>query len=82
MQRQNFDDDADDETLPVIVPRNDKPVVPISPERVRWLRKHLIVALRAWRTPKACEHSISPLRPQPEGFAARVARTACSLCKG
>jgi hypothetical protein len=24
----------------------------------------------------------SPLRPEPEGFAARVARTACALCGG
>ena len=28
------------------------------------------------------EYSVSPLRPEPEGFAGRVARTACSLCKG
>jgi hypothetical protein len=64
------------------VPRNDKAAVPISPERVRRLRKHLVVALRALRTMKNPEHSVSPLRPEPEGFAARVARTACSLCKG
>jgi hypothetical protein len=82
MRRQNFDADADDESLPVIVPRNDKAAVPISPERVRRLRKHLVVALRALRTLKKCEHSVSPLQPEPEGFAARVARTACSLCKG
>ena len=28
------------------------------------------------------EHSVSPLWSEPEGFAARVACTACSLCKG
>src|SRR4029077_713160 len=33
-------------------------------------------------TMKNPEQSVSPLRPEPEGFAARVARTACSLCKG
>jgi hypothetical protein len=49
---------------------------------VRRLRKHLVVALRALRTMKNPEHSVSPLWPEPEGFAARVARTACSLCKG
>jgi hypothetical protein len=31
---------------------------------------------------KARERSVSPLRPEPDGFAARVARIACSLCKG
>ncbi len=82
MRRQNFKAAADDDSLPVMVPRNDKAAVPISPERVRRLRKHLVVALRALPTIKNSEHSVSPLRPEPEGFAARVARTACSLCKG
>ena len=82
IRRQNFKAAADDDSLPVMVPRNDKAAVPISPERVRRLRKHLVVALRALRTMKNPEHSVSPLRPEPEGFAAHVARTACSLCKG
>jgi len=56
--------------------------VPIPPERVRRLRKHLVETLRALRTVKDPESTASPLRPEPEGFAARVARTACSLCKG
>ena len=82
MRRQNFRAAADDDSLPVMVPRNDKAAVPISHERVRRLRKHLVVALRALRTMKNPKHSVAPLRPEPEGFAARVARTACSLCKG
>src|SRR5947209_730587 len=82
MRRQNFKAATDDDSLPVMVPRNDKAAIPISPERVRRLRKHLVVALRALPTIKNSEHSVSPLRPEPEGFAARVARTACSLCKG
>ena len=65
-----------------MVPRNDKAVVPTSNERVRRLRKHLVVALRALRAMKDPKHSVSPLRPEPEGFAGRVARAACSLCKG
>ena len=73
---------ADDDSLPVMVPRNDKTAVPISRERVRRLRKHLIVILRELRMIKDPQHSVSPLRPEPEGFAARVTRTACSLCKG
>jgi hypothetical protein len=82
MRRHNFKAVADDDSLPVMVPRNDQAAAPISPERVRRLRKHLVVTLRALRTMKNPEHSVSPLRPGPEGFAARVARTACSLCKG
>ena len=82
MRRPNFKAVADDDSLPVMVPRNDKAAVPISPERVRRLRKHLVVTLRALRMMKDPEYSVSPLRPEPEGFAARVARTACSLCKG
>ena len=82
MRRHNFKAAADDDSLPVMVPRNDKAAVPISLERVRRLRKHLLVTLRSLRTTKNPKHSISPLRPEPEGFAARVARTACSLCKG
>jgi hypothetical protein len=80
--RNKFKAVADDDSLPVIVPRNDKVAVPISRERVRRLRKHLIVTLRALRMTKDPEHSVLPLRPEPEGFAARVARAACSLCKG
>ena len=82
MRRQNFKAAADDDSLPVIIPRNDEAVVPISPERVRRLRKHLVATLRALRAMKDPERSVSPLRPEPEGFAGHVARTACSLCKG
>jgi hypothetical protein len=82
MRRHKFKAAADHDSLPVMVPRNDKAAVPISVERVRRLRKHLVVTLCSLRTTKNPEHSVSPLRPEPEGFAARVARTACSLCKG
>jgi hypothetical protein len=57
-------------------------VVPISPERVRGLRKHLVVVLPALRKMTNPPCPVSPLPPEPEGFAARVARTACCLCKG
>ena len=52
MRRHNFKAAADDDSLPVMVPRNDKAAVPISLERVRRLRKHLVVTLRALRTMK------------------------------
>jgi hypothetical protein len=81
MRRHSFKALAGD-SLPVMVPRNDKAAVPISRERVRRLRKHLMVTLGGLRMMKDSQHSVSPLRPEPEGFAARVARTACSLCKG
>jgi hypothetical protein len=73
---------ADDDSVPVMVPRSDKVLKPTSPERVRRLRKHLVAALRTLRTMKNPERIASPLRPEPEGFAARVAHAACSLCKG
>jgi hypothetical protein len=49
MRRHKFKAIADDDTLPVMVPRNDKASVPIPRERVRTLCKHLIInrALRA-----------------------------------
>jgi hypothetical protein len=81
MRRRNFKT-ADDDSLPVMVPRNDKAAVPISSERIRRLRKHLVVVLRQLRTMKNFEYVVSPLRPEPEGFEGHVARSACSLCKG
>jgi len=80
MRRQNFNTIADDDSLPVMVPRNVRTLVPVSPERVRRLRRHLIAVLRASRRMTGSEHSAD--RPEPEGFAARVARTACALCEG
>jgi hypothetical protein len=82
MRRRNFNADDDYDSWPVMVPRNDKAVVATSPERVRRLRRRLVVALRALRTMTNPERSVAPLHPEPEGFAGRVARTACSLCKG
>jgi hypothetical protein len=76
MRLRDFDDD---DFLPVMVPRSDKALVQMSAARVRRLRGHLLGALHTMKDPMC---SSSPLRPEPEGFAARVARTACSLCKG
>src|SRR5438270_13209062 len=72
MRRRNFNADGDYDSWPVMVPRKDKAVVPTSPERVRRLRRRLIVALRALRTMKNPERSVAPLRPEPEGFAGRA----------
>jgi hypothetical protein len=46
------------------------------------MRKHLVQSLRALRTMKDPEGNASPVRPAPEGFAAKVARTACTMCRG
>jgi hypothetical protein len=68
----------DDDALPVMVPRNGKALVPMSPERVQRLRKHLAGMARVTKDPATA----SPVRPEPGGFAAQVARAACSLCRG
>jgi hypothetical protein len=73
---------ADDDNLPVMVPRSDKPLVAVSPERVRRLRVHLIKELAELRKAKHLDRFATPERPGPTGFAATVARSACSLCKG
>ena len=57
MRRHGFKALAED-SLPVMVPRNDKAEVRISRERVRRLRKHLIATLRALRMIKDSEHSV------------------------
>jgi hypothetical protein len=68
-----------DDSLSVMVPRSDKVLVPISAARVRRLRKHLGEMLRE---AKALKIVASPYPPEPTGFAATVARAACSLCRG
>jgi hypothetical protein len=65
-----------------MVPLNPKPLAPVSAERVRRLRKHLVESLRGERELKHPERWASPPRPEPEGFAGVVARSACALCKG
>jgi hypothetical protein len=69
---------VDDDTIPVMVPRNGKALVPTSPARVRGLREHLSRVL----VTIGYGETVSPPRAEPEGFAARVARAACSLCRG
>jgi hypothetical protein len=73
-----WDRSIDDDALPVMVPRNDRKLVPKSPERVRRLREFLIGMLRSTKELNAA----SRVRPEPEGFGAEVARAACSLCRG
>jgi len=73
---------AEDGSRPVMVPRNITPLMPVPPQRKQRLREHLITTLRDLRKAKHLERLAAPLRPEPAGFAALVARTACSLCRG
>jgi hypothetical protein len=73
---------ADDDSVPVMVPRAEKALAVTSADRAWRLRKHLAGSLRALRATKGPERPAPPPPPEPEGFAARVAQTACSLCKG
>jgi hypothetical protein len=82
MRPRNLTEIADDDSLPVMVPRNDKALAQIPAARLRRLRKHLVTVLRALPTTSEAAHSASPVRPEPDGFAARVARTACAMCEG
>src|SRR4051794_325088 len=68
----------DDDALPVIVPRNDRALVPASPERIRRLREHLARLFISMRPAEPA----SAVRAGPEGFAARVTNAACALCRG
>jgi len=61
----------DDDSLPVMVPRSDKVLVPTSATRVRRLREHLIKALRELRTARHSEGFASLARPEPTGFASQ-----------
>jgi hypothetical protein len=69
----------DRDYLPVLVPRHDKPLVSLTSGRFGRLRDHLA---GLWRAIQDHGTAASPLRPAPEGFAARVAQAACTLCGG
>lgn len=69
-------------TRTVTVPLNRRPLAPVTPDRVRRLRKHLLESLRAERKVKRPERFATPPMPDPDGFAGVVTRTACALCKG
>src|ERR1700734_4176168 len=72
----------DDDCLPVIVPRSDKFLVPMAPERVERLQHHLRRILRELRQAGRMDRPATAVAPEPVGSPAVVARTACSLCRG
>ena len=73
---------AADGSQAVMVPLNQRALVPVPAERVRRIREHLVRSLRDLRTLRQPEGSASPLRPEPLGFAGTVVRAACALCQG
>ncbi len=80
MRRQN--PDTDDDTQPIMVPRSERALAPTPTERARRLRRHLVTALRAVRVMPAPAQAEAPPPTEPVDFVARVARTACAMCKG
>jgi hypothetical protein len=76
------DDAAGPALVEVTVPFQDRPLVPVCPDRVRALRRHLIGAMRTLREVRRPERLARPLPPQPDGFGAEVVRTVCALCRG
>lgn len=72
----------DEDCLPVIVPRNEKRLVRVSGDRIRRLREHLVRVLQDLNRTHRIDRAASPSPPEPSGFPATVAQTACSLCKG
>jgi hypothetical protein len=78
MSRNRLDHDS----LPVMVPRNDNRLAPVSPERIRRLKQHLIDVILGLRKGGAKGATASAVAPEPDGFAGIVARAACALCRG
>src|SRR6476619_3702765 len=72
----------DHDSLPVMVPRNDRRLAPVSPERIRRLRQHLIDLVLGLRRAEAAKPTATAVAPEPVGFTGVVTRAACALCKG
>jgi hypothetical protein len=72
----------DDDSLPVMVPWNDRRLVPVAHERIQRLQQHLLEGLRELRMAKRIDRLASPAQPEPDGFHAVVTRAACALCRG
>jgi hypothetical protein len=65
----------------VTVPRSDKRLMLVTRDRVERLKEHLRDVLREIREAKKAPLP-TPIEPEPDGFKAVIARTACTLCKG
>jgi hypothetical protein len=74
--------ELDEDVQPVMVPMNLKALAPMPSDRLLRLHAHLAAAWLDSGTAGDLGQSASPPRPEPGNFAVRVARVACSLCKG
>jgi len=64
------------------VPLNRRKLVPMTAERVRRIREHLVRSLRELRRMSQPDRNASPVRSEPPGFAGDVVRVACGMCAG
>jgi len=79
---QGLRDTEADGTRIVSVPLSDRTLARVTRARIRALRMHLVESMRAMREMKHPERNASPVRPEPEGMAGKVAAAACTLCRG
>jgi hypothetical protein len=66
----------------VKVPRNDSGLVPLSSERTKRLRRHLVMLLFASQAAPNAASPKLPERPELSAHKARVTSSACALCNG
>jgi hypothetical protein len=72
---------TDEDYATVTVPQSDRRLGLVGAKRVERLKQHLRDVLFDMKKAKKAPRP-SPIAPEPDGFRAVVARTACSLCKG
>jgi len=66
----------------VNVPFQGGELAPVTPDRVRALRRNLVEAMRDLRRAKHPEKLIQPREPELDGFQATIAAAACAHCQG
>lgn len=68
--------------IEITVPHQHRPLEPVSTERVRRLRRHLIQTLRDLSAAKRPDRLIQPHLSAPDGDAAAVLLASCAACRG
>jgi hypothetical protein len=68
--------------LEVTVPFQYAELSPVSPARIKGLRRNLVDAMRDARTAQPSRTQEKPPPAEPTGFIARVLQTGCALCRG
>jgi hypothetical protein len=75
-------DAAAHQPLDVVVPFLPARMVPVAPDRVRQLRRHLVETMRGARSMSARSGRPKPEPPEPGAFVLQVLRAGCALCQG